>query len=112
MPAPSARIELEINENWTSFLSYRHPVAQEPTNLLPEMFHSPERYLVPDERTFFAVYLKPGRSGEATAPRLLRRRETPMAARRCQIGIPAPLVVAGYLVEDVLRAARGRRPRG
>jgi hypothetical protein len=53
-------IELDINEDWTSFISYRHPGALEPSNLLPEMYRSPERYLVPDERDFFAVYLKPG----------------------------------------------------
>ncbi len=53
-------IELDINEDWTSFISYRRPGAREPANLLPEMFRSPERYLVPDERDFFAVYLKPG----------------------------------------------------
>jgi hypothetical protein len=53
-------IELDINEDWTSFISYRHPGAADPSNLLPEMFRSPERYLVPDERDFFAVYLKPG----------------------------------------------------
>ncbi len=54
-------IELDINEDWTSFISYRHPGALDPSNLLPEMFRSPERYLVPDERDFFAVYLKPGK---------------------------------------------------
>ena len=53
-------IELDINEDWTSFISYRHPGGAEPANLLPEMFRSPERYLSPDERDFFAVYLKPG----------------------------------------------------
>jgi hypothetical protein len=53
-------IELDINEDWTSFISYRHPGALDPSNLLPEMFRSPERYLVPDERDFFAVYMKPG----------------------------------------------------
>ncbi|MBS1860489.1 MAG: phosphodiester glycosidase family protein [Actinobacteria bacterium] len=53
-------IELDINEDWTSFISYRHPGGSEPSNLLPEMFRSPERYLSPDERDFFAVYLKPG----------------------------------------------------
>ena len=35
------------------------PLAQ-PSNLLPEMYRSPERYLTPDERDFFAVYLRPG----------------------------------------------------
>ena len=53
-------IELDINEDWTSFISYRHPGGRDPSNLLPEMFRSPERYLSPDERDFFAIYLKPG----------------------------------------------------
>jgi hypothetical protein len=53
-------IELDINEDWTSFISYRRPGGREPSNLLPEMFRSPERYLAPDERDFFAVYLRPG----------------------------------------------------
>lgn len=53
-------LELDINEDWTSFISYRRPNAESPSNLLPEMFRSPERYLVPDERDFFAVYLREG----------------------------------------------------
>ncbi|MGD9734085.1 MAG: phosphodiester glycosidase family protein [Solirubrobacterales bacterium] len=52
-------LELDINEDWTSFIGYRHRGGSEPSNLLPEMFRSPERYLVPDERDFFAVYLRP-----------------------------------------------------
>jgi hypothetical protein len=52
-------LELDINEDWTSFISYRHPGAGEPSNLLPEMLRPPERYLTPDERDFFAVYLRP-----------------------------------------------------
>jgi hypothetical protein len=53
-------IELDINEDWTSFISYRRPGAVSPSNLLPEMYRSPERYLSPDERDFFAIYLRPG----------------------------------------------------
>lgn len=53
-------LELDINEDWTSFITYRHPGALEPSNLLPEMFRSPERYLVPDERDFFSVSLRQG----------------------------------------------------
>jgi hypothetical protein len=53
-------LELDINEDWTSFITYRHPGAGEPSNLLPEMLRPPERYLTPDERDFFAVYLRPG----------------------------------------------------
>jgi Phosphodiester glycosidase len=53
-------LELDINEDWTSFTSYRRPGGSSPGNLLPEMVRSPERYLSPDERDFFAVFLKPG----------------------------------------------------
>jgi hypothetical protein len=53
-------LELDINEDWTSFISYRHPGGGEPSNLLPDMLRPPERYLTPDERDFFAVYLGPG----------------------------------------------------
>ena len=56
-------LELDINEDWTSFISYRHPGAVEPSNLLPEMFRPATRYLTPDERDFFAVYVKSGSSG-------------------------------------------------
>jgi hypothetical protein len=53
-------LELDINEDWTSFISYRHRGAQDPSNLLPEMFRPADRYLTPDERDFFAVYLRAG----------------------------------------------------
>jgi len=51
-------MELDINEDWTTFISYRRPGAKEPSNLLPEMFRPDTRYLEPDERDFFAVYVK------------------------------------------------------
>jgi hypothetical protein len=51
-------LELDINEDWTSFITYRRPGAVEPSNLLPEMFRPATRYLTPDERDFFAVYLR------------------------------------------------------
>ena len=54
-------LELDINEDWTSFISYRHPGAVEPSNLLPEMFRPASRYLTPDERDFFAVYALGGK---------------------------------------------------
>ena len=49
-------MELDINTYWTSFITYRHPGAADPANLLPGMDRSPERYLTPDDRDFFAVY--------------------------------------------------------
>ena len=53
-------LELDINEDWTSFISYRHPGGGDPSNVLPEMFRPATRYLTPDERDFFAVYLRRG----------------------------------------------------
>lgn len=51
-------LELDINEDWTSFISYRRRGADGPSNLLPEMLRPASRYLTPDERDFFAVYLR------------------------------------------------------
>jgi hypothetical protein len=51
-------MELDINTYWTSFITYRYPGARHPANLLASMDRSPERYLTPDDRDFFAVYLK------------------------------------------------------
>jgi len=53
-------LELDINEDWVSFIAYRHPGAAEPSNLLPGIYRPPSRYLTPDERDFFAVYAKGG----------------------------------------------------
>ena len=52
-------LELDINEDWTSFITYKDPGARDPSNLLPDMFRSPTRYLTPDDRDFFAVYQRP-----------------------------------------------------
>jgi hypothetical protein len=53
-------LELDINEDWVSFITYRRPGARDPSNLLPEMFRPSSRYLTPDERDFFAVYSRGG----------------------------------------------------
>ena len=51
-------MELDINAYWPSFITYRFPGAGHPSNLLPGMVRSPLRYLTPDDRDFFAVYLR------------------------------------------------------
>jgi hypothetical protein len=51
-------MELDINTYWTSFISYRFPGARNPANLLSAMDRSPLRYLTPDDRDFFAVYVR------------------------------------------------------
>jgi hypothetical protein len=51
-------MELDINTYWTSLISYRYPGAHHPANLLENMDRSPLRYLTPDDRDFFAVYVR------------------------------------------------------
>jgi hypothetical protein len=51
-------MELDINTYWTSLITYRAPGAQGAANLLGSMDRSPLRYLSPDDRDFFAVYVR------------------------------------------------------
>ena len=51
-------MELDINSYWPSFITYRFPGAGHPSNLLADMVRSPFRYLTPDDRDFFAVYVR------------------------------------------------------
>jgi hypothetical protein len=51
-------MELDINSYWVTFISYARPFAAGPTSLLPDMSRGAERYLSPDDRDFFAVYLR------------------------------------------------------
>ena len=51
-------MELDINSYWVTFISYALRGAGDPSNLLPGMTRGPDRYLTPDDRDFFAVYLR------------------------------------------------------
>jgi hypothetical protein len=51
-------MELDINSYWTSFISYRFPGARGHANLLATMDRSSTRYLTPEDRDFFAIYLR------------------------------------------------------
>jgi hypothetical protein len=51
-------MQLDINDYWVTFNSYAAPDAGRPTSLLPNMTRPVTRYLSPDDRDFFAVYLK------------------------------------------------------
>jgi hypothetical protein len=51
-------MELDINSYWVTFISYALRGARDPSNLLPGMTRGPDRYLTPDDRDFFAVYLR------------------------------------------------------
>jgi hypothetical protein len=69
-------MEMDINTYWPSFITYRHPGAKDPANLLSGMDRSPYRYLTPDDRDFFAVYLRstPGPSAVARVAAAATRR--------------------------------------
>ena len=49
-------IELDINAEWPSFITYQLPGGRDPVKLVPNYQQPATRYLVPDDRDFFAVY--------------------------------------------------------
>jgi hypothetical protein len=51
-------MELDINSYWVSFNAYAEPGARQPAKLLEGMERPVARYLSPDDRDFFAVYLR------------------------------------------------------
>jgi hypothetical protein len=48
-------METDINYEWVTFISYAAPNGHMPTKLLGGIDHGGTRYLVPDDRDFFAV---------------------------------------------------------
>jgi len=53
-------MELDINNEWVTFNSYRTFGAGQPAKLLPGMIRDATRYLSPDDRDFLAVYARHG----------------------------------------------------
>jgi hypothetical protein len=53
-------MELDINSEWVTFNFYGTPGASDPNKLLPDMTRDATRYLMPDDRDFFAVYARRG----------------------------------------------------
>ena len=49
-------MELDINPEWPTLNTYRHRHGLLPTMVVPNYQQAPTRYLVPDDRDFFAVY--------------------------------------------------------
>ena len=57
-------MELDINPEWPTLITYRHRHGLVPTRVVPNYQQPPTRYLVPDDRDFFAVYRRlPGPIG-------------------------------------------------
>ena len=53
-------LELDINPEWPSLITYRHRGGRDPVAVVPNPQQTPYRYLVPDNRDFFVVYARPG----------------------------------------------------
>lgn len=51
-------VELDINTAWVTLNSYAYTGARGASSLLPSMARPATRYLTPDDRDFFAVYLR------------------------------------------------------
>ena len=49
-------MELDINPEWPTLITYRHHDGLIPTKVVPNYQQPATRYLVPDDRDFFAVY--------------------------------------------------------
>jgi hypothetical protein len=49
-------MQLDINPEWPTLITYSHRGGLDPTRVVPNYQQPPTRYLVPDDRDFFAVY--------------------------------------------------------
>ncbi len=49
-------MQLDINPEWPSLITYTHDGGLVPRKVVPNPMQSAARYLVPDDRDFFAVY--------------------------------------------------------
>jgi hypothetical protein len=61
-----AAMEFDINPEWHTLITYDHQRGLAPTLLEPQPMQSVSRYLVPDDRDFFAVYRRD--QGPITVP--------------------------------------------
>jgi hypothetical protein len=53
-------IELDINPEWPSFITYKRRGGRDPVQLVPNPQQRATRYLTPDARDFFAIYTRAG----------------------------------------------------
>jgi hypothetical protein len=49
-------MQLDINPEWPTLITYRHDHGLQPIKVVPNYQQPATRYLVPDDRDFFAVY--------------------------------------------------------
>jgi hypothetical protein len=51
-------MQFDINPEWPTLITYGHHGGLDPTKVVPNVMQPATRYLVPDDRDFFAVYLR------------------------------------------------------
>lgn len=61
-------IELDINAEWPSLITYGHGGVGNATKVVPNSQQSAGRYLVPDDRDFFAIYRRTTRAALRSVP--------------------------------------------
>jgi hypothetical protein len=49
-------MQFDINPEWPTLIAYRHQDGLRPMKIVPNVMQPATRYLVPDDRDFFAVY--------------------------------------------------------
>jgi hypothetical protein len=59
-------MQLDINPEWPTLITYTHHDGLDPVKIVPNDQQPVTRYLVPDDRDFFAVYRK--LPGSVTVP--------------------------------------------
>ncbi len=59
-------MQLDINPEWPTLITYTHRGGLDPVKVVPNYQQPATRYLVPDDRDFFAVYRRT--SGPVTVP--------------------------------------------
>jgi hypothetical protein len=59
-------MQFDINPEWPSLITYTHGGGLSPTKVVPNVMQPSTRYLVPDDRDFFAVYRR--LSGPVSVP--------------------------------------------
>jgi hypothetical protein len=59
-------MQLDINPEWPTLITYTHHHGLDPVRVVPNYQQPPTRYLVPDDRDFFAVYRRV--PGSVTVP--------------------------------------------
>ena len=59
-------MQLDINPEWPTLITYSHRGGLDPVQVVPNYQQPTTRYLVPDDRDFFAVYRR--MPGPVTVP--------------------------------------------